>query len=41
MIDLVYYSQNNRGLIAKTDIFKNDVVLFIPYNMIISLEKVR
>ena len=39
MIDIILYSAKNWGVIAKADIKKDDIVLFVPRGLIITIEE--
>jgi len=38
MIDILLYSEKNRGVIALDKIKKGDIVLFVPHALIVTIE---
>ena len=37
-LELIFYTADYRGIVAKEDIKKGDIVLFVPYDICVTVE---
>ena len=40
-LELVFYSADYRGIVAKTDIKKDEIALLVPYDISVSVEHAK